>query len=154
MSENSITLFSQHNPTMDASDYARRFYELAQREFESERELESAIGQVIDDMEREYFFGGLMKKVSAAGRKLLKKGVQLAKHHPAFQAVKAITQLPRGNLKGMLGNLAKAAIGAAGSAFPGACSVRTCGTRPCIRTGIPAWWSEARSRSTSRAGWA
>lgn len=105
---------------IDSSGYARRFYELAQHEFESERELESAIGQVIDDMEREYFFGGLMKKVSAAGRKLLKKGVHLAKHHPAFQAVKGITQMARGNLKGMLGNMAKVAIAGAASAFPGA----------------------------------
>ena len=105
---------------IDSSDYARRFYELAQREFESERELESAIGQVIDDMEREYFWRGLVQKVSGAGLNLLKNAVRRASHHPAFQAVKGITQLARGNLKGMLGNLAKAAIGAAGSAFPGA----------------------------------
>lgn len=100
-------------------DYAERFYELSLREFESEAEVDDAVNRLLSEMERDFFFKGLWKKIKKAGKELLKKGVKLAKDRPVFQAVKGITQLARGNLKGLLGSLAKAGLSAAVSAVPG-----------------------------------
>lgn len=47
-------------------DYGRRFYELSLREFESETERDAEIDAVLDDMEREYFLGGWIKKAGSA----------------------------------------------------------------------------------------
>lgn len=44
------------------ASYAERLYELGQREFEHDYELEAELDQVIDDMHREFFLGGLIKK--------------------------------------------------------------------------------------------
>lgn len=46
-----------------------RFFELSQREFESEYEMDEALNEIFDDMEREYFF----KKLFRAGKNFLKK---------------------------------------------------------------------------------
>jgi len=92
--------------------YAERFYELSTREFESEAEVDDAVNTLLNEMERDFFFKGLWKKVKKAGKGLLKKGLQLAKGLPAFQAIKGITSLARGDLKGLLGSLAKAGLGA------------------------------------------
>jgi hypothetical protein len=97
------------------SYYAERFYELSDREFESESELNTEIDRLLDEMEREYFFGKLKK----FGKRFAKKAFAMAKNLPAFQAVRAASQLARGNLKGMLGSLAKSALPMALSAFPG-----------------------------------
>jgi hypothetical protein len=105
------------------SRYAERFYEMSLREFESESEVDDAIDGLLSEMERDYFLKGLWKKIKKGGKWLLKKGVKLAKGLPVFQAVKGITQLARGNLKGLLGSLAKAGLGAAVSAIPGGAAV-------------------------------
>jgi hypothetical protein len=96
---------------LDVSSYSERFYEISQLEFESEFEYEVEIRRVLDDMEREYFWG----KLKNLGRKAFK----YAKKLPTFKALKGITQLARGDLKGMLGSLAKAGLPMALSAIPG-----------------------------------
>ncbi|HLB69767.1 MAG TPA: hypothetical protein VJJ51_01855 [Candidatus Methanoperedens sp.] len=92
--------------------YAERFFELSSREFESESEVDDAVNGLLNEMERDFFFKGLWKKVKKAGKKLIKKGLKMAKGLPAFQAIKGITSLARGDLKGLLGSLAKAGLGA------------------------------------------
>ncbi|HEU5320738.1 MAG TPA: hypothetical protein VFX28_08040, partial [Methylomirabilota bacterium] len=114
----------------DAAGYAERFYELSQREFESESEVDEAVGRIVDEMEREYFFGALKKLarkgLSAGTRALMRRATQFAKGLPAVQALKGITQLSRGNLKGMLGSLAKAGLSTALRAHPaGAAALST-----------------------------
>jgi hypothetical protein len=97
--------------------YAERFYELSQRGYESEYEMEGDVSQLVNEMEQEFFFGGLAKRLRKAGRGLLKKGLRYAAGKiPALQALQGLTQLTRGNLKGMLGSLAKAGLA---SAIPG-----------------------------------
>lgn len=92
--------------------YAERFYELSQREFESEAEVDNEVNSLLNEMERDFFFKGLWKKVKKAGKGLLKKGLKLAEGLPSFQAIKGITSLARGDLKGLLGSLAKTGLGA------------------------------------------
>jgi hypothetical protein len=94
-------------------EFAERFYELGQRQFESEFEVDRALTGVLNDMEREYFLGGLAKRLrrSKLVRGLVRKGLSFAQQR--FPALKAVTQLARGNLKGMLLPLAKTALGAA-----------------------------------------
>lgn len=105
------------------ADYAERFYELSLREFESESEVDDAINKLLTEMERDFFFRGLWRKAKKGGKELLRRGRRLAKGLPAFQAVKGITQLARGNLKGLLGSLARAGLGAAVSAIPGGAAI-------------------------------
>lgn len=104
-----------------ANDYAERFYELSQREYESEAAMDDAVNGILNEMERDYFFGKLKKswkrlKKKGLGR-LLQKGLKLAAGQiPALQALKGVTQLARGDMKGLLGSLAKAGLS---SAIPG-----------------------------------
>jgi polyhydroxyalkanoate synthesis regulator phasin len=90
--------------------YAEKFYELSTRKFKTETELDNAVNVILNEIEREYFFRGLLAKTKKGGKLLLKKGVATFKGIPAFQAVNAITQLARGNLKGTLGTLAKTGL--------------------------------------------
>jgi len=85
-----------------------RFFELAQYEFESEYELDNALGGILEEMEREYFLKGLLKNplVNIAAGFIpggstalgLAKGVS-----------KISDQFPK-NLKKKLGGLAKTGI--------------------------------------------
>jgi hypothetical protein len=107
-------------------EFAERFYELGQRQFESEFEVDRALSGVLDDMEREYFFGRLVKGVKRLGksklvRGLVSKGLRFAQQR--FPALKAVTQLARGNLKGALLPLAKTALGTVVPGGPAALSV-------------------------------
>jgi len=95
-------------------DFAERFYELSMREFENEPDLDREIGGILNEMERQYFWGSL-KKLAKKGlkygaKRLLKKARGFAKGVPGF---KSITQLARGNLKGALSSLAKQGLSAA-----------------------------------------
>jgi cell division protein FtsL len=90
--------------------FAERFYELSNRTFKTEAELDNAVNGILNEIEREYFFKDLLKKTKKAGKFLLKKGLKTFKGVPAFQAAKGITQLARGSLKGTLGTLAKAGL--------------------------------------------
>ena len=102
----------------DAADgFAERFYELSQGSYESEFELDQEVNRLVADMEQEFFFKGLGKRLRSAGKGLLKKALKhAAGKFPALNALKGVTQLARGNLKGMLGSLAKAGLA---SAIPG-----------------------------------
>jgi hypothetical protein len=102
----------------DAADgFAERFYELSQGSYESEYELDQEVNRLVADMEQEFFFKGLGKRLRNAGKGLLKKAMKHAVgKFPALSALKGVTQLARGNLKGMLGSLAKAGLA---SAIPG-----------------------------------
>jgi hypothetical protein len=104
-------------------EFAERFYELGQRQFESEFEVDRELAEVLDDMEREYFLGGLVKKLkkSKLVRGLVQKGLNFAQKR--FPALKAITQLARGNLKGALLPLAKTALGTVVPGGPAALGV-------------------------------
>ncbi len=99
----------------DGTDgFAERFYELGQGSYESESELDDGVNELVEDMEREFFFGSLKKRLKNAGRNLLKKGLKYAAGAvPGGQVLKALTQLSRGNLKGLLASLAKSGLAAA-----------------------------------------
>ena len=110
--------------------FAQRLSELAQREYESEAELDGALSQVLGEMEGELFFGmgKLVRRIkkSPLGRamggrlgKFLKRRLGNIPGLNALGGLKGLTQLARGNLRGALGNLAKAALPAVMSAFPG-----------------------------------
>ena len=66
----------------ESSDYADRLHELSLREYESESEIDSALNEVLNDMEQEFFFGKLRRgwnrfKKKGLG-KLLNKAVSMA----------------------------------------------------------------------------
>lgn len=97
----------------ESGDYAERFYELSQMEFELESELDRELSELLGEMEREYFFGGVKRFLKSKGKGLLKKGLKYAAGRiPALKAIEGITQLARGNLKGSLLALAKTALAA------------------------------------------
>ncbi len=105
------------------SDYAARFYEISQREFESETEMDDAINEPLRRMEQEFFLGGLRKrwrqlKKRGLGR-LLQKGLKFAAGKiPALQALQNATSAARAALRGDIGGLVKAGLGAALRAHP------------------------------------
>jgi hypothetical protein len=100
-------------------DLAQRFFELSQRQFESENEVDSAVNGLLNEVERQFFFKRLLKKKGLFG-KLAKFGGKFVAGLPAFQGIKAVTQLARGDLKGALGALAKSGLA---SAIPGGSAV-------------------------------
>ena len=70
------------SPYEDVSEYANRFYELSQREFESEAEADDAVNALLTEMEQEYFFGTLKK----AFRKLKSTARGLARSRRTHQS--------------------------------------------------------------------
>jgi hypothetical protein len=105
-------------------DYARRFYELGQREFESDHELDAAIDGPLNAMQQEFFLGGLRKrwrqlKKRGLGR-MLQKGLSFAAGKiPALKAVQNISSAAQAALKGDMKGLIKSGLGAALRAYPG-----------------------------------
>jgi hypothetical protein len=92
------------------TDFAERFFELSQREFESESEMDEAVDEIFDDMQREYFsFGGLLKKAAKKGFSLAKKA---ALNMPQVKALKAVLGPAAGMLKGNWKTLLKTALAA------------------------------------------
>ncbi len=101
-------------------EFVERFMEISGREFESSYEVDAAMNEVLDDLEREYFFGAIkrgLKKLSKNKllRSLAKKGMSMgmSKFLPGLQGA---LQLARGNVKGALLNFGKQALG---SVVPG-----------------------------------
>ncbi len=108
----------EREPT-DPGSYAERFYELSQREFESESELDEEVRNIVNEMERDFFWKNWKSRLKKVGGSLLKKGLgHLASKTPVFKGLQAVTQLTRGNLKGALGSLAKAGLTTALGATP------------------------------------
>ncbi len=103
----------------ESTDYADRFYELSQRSFESEFEMDDSVNRLLTEMEREYFFRGLWRRMRQGGRWLLRRAAGLARGTPIGRIVSGVTQLARGNLRGALGSLARAGLGSLVSAIPG-----------------------------------
>jgi hypothetical protein len=108
----------ESEPT-EAGGYADRFYELSQREFESESELDDEVRGIVNEMERDFFWGKWKKRLKSIGGRLLKKGLgQLAGRLPVFKGLQALTQAARAAMKGDLGGLAKSAFTTVLSAHP------------------------------------
>ena len=98
-----------------SSGYAERFYELSQREFESDGERDASVHELMREMETEYFLGKLIKK----GAGLIRKVKQVADKTGAFSLLKTAAKQLAGPLSGQLGALASAAL----SAYPGGAAV-------------------------------
>jgi hypothetical protein len=103
-----------------SDEFVDRLMEIGSRDFESPYEAEAAMSEVLDDIEREYFFGAIrrgLKKLSKNKllRSLAQKGMTLGvnKFLPGLQGA---LQLARGNVKGALMNFGKQALG---SVVPG-----------------------------------
>ena len=92
---------------------AQKFFELSESNI-SDNEADSAINGLLNEVERQFFFGKLLKK--GLGKKLFNIGKGFVKGLPVFQGLKSISQLARGDLKGMLGSLAKTGLA---SVIPG-----------------------------------
>jgi hypothetical protein len=99
-----------------SNEYVGRLLELSAREFESPAEVDQAMNEVLDDMEREYFLGALKRELKKLGksqllRKLATKGVQLGASSflPGLQGA---LQLARGQVKAGMRNIGTQALGA------------------------------------------
>jgi hypothetical protein len=103
-------------------NFAGRLHELSTQSFESEHELDEELDRALDAVENEFYVNrlrrkrkrgkkkGLFKKILSTGAKIVGKVVGKT---PIGSLIKAGTSLVRGNIKGALGNLAKAAVGTA-----------------------------------------
>jgi len=105
----------------EGSGYAERLYQLSLREFESESELDSEVNEVLQEIEQEFFLGTIRKKWNRLKKtglgRLVNKGLRVAGGQiPALQALKGVTSLARGDLKGLLASVVKTGIS---SAIPG-----------------------------------
>ncbi|HUS05350.1 MAG TPA: hypothetical protein VMZ52_03590 [Bryobacteraceae bacterium] len=92
-------------------DYAERLYELSQREFESPDEASEAVDGVLNEMYENFL--GLSKVrnyIKKKGAKLLKTGMRIASHHPAFGLLKNV--LAGKNLTQVLSSLGQTALSA------------------------------------------
>jgi hypothetical protein len=99
------------------SDFAERFYELSQREFESETELDNSLNELFTEMERDLFWGKIKKGFNRLKKKglgkLLQKGLKVAAgRFPQLKVLQGITDLAKGDLTGMLKSAAKVALSA------------------------------------------
>ena len=95
--------------------FAERFYELSQGSYESEYEVDQGVNELVAQMENEFFsFGSAFKKLKSAGKNWVKNKIKsVAGQLPGAQVLKGLTQLTRGNLKGLLASLAKSGLAAA-----------------------------------------
>lgn len=115
-------------------EFAERFYELSTREFEDESDVDREVSGLLNEMERQFFFGSfkkLLKKGLKYGAKgLLKKAMKYGKGLPAFKAFKGITQLVRGDLRGALGTAASALLRMNPAAAAGLTALKGLGFNP------------------------
>jgi hypothetical protein len=103
-----------------SGEFVDRLLEISSREYESAAEVDEAMNEVLDDIEREYFLGAIKRGLKSIQknkvlRSLASKGLKLGinKFVPGLQGA---LQLARGNVKGALLNFGKQAIG---SVVPG-----------------------------------
>lgn len=93
------------------SGYAERFYELSQMEFESESEMDQEVNGLLNEMEQDFFWKAAKSFIKRKGPGILGKlGKFALSKLPAAHALKGLSQLARGNLKGSLLGLAKTAL--------------------------------------------
>lgn len=67
--ENELEYEYEYEDSLGSGTFGERLYELSQKEFESEYEMDEALNEIFDDMEREFFF----KKLWKAGKNLISK---------------------------------------------------------------------------------
>jgi hypothetical protein len=96
------------------ASFAEQLYELSQQNFESSYEYDSKLNEIMDEIERDLFFGKLLKK---GVQRLAKMGKKYVQGLPVFQGIKTITNLARGNVTDAIKNIA---TGALNSFAPGA----------------------------------
>lgn len=101
-------------------EFVERLLEIGSRNFESPYEADAAMSEVLDDIEREYFFGKLKRGLKSLTRNkllrsLAKKGLSIGVNK-FFPGLKGALQLARGNVKGALMNFGRQALG---SVVPG-----------------------------------
>lgn len=95
----------------EPGSYDARLFEISRRSYEFD-EKERAVADILDEIERDYFFKKAFKKLRGL-KGLVRKGLKVAGKVPGVQGLpgfKAVTQLARGNMKGVLGALAKDAL--------------------------------------------
>ncbi|MGA9769547.1 MAG: hypothetical protein WBV94_10935 [Blastocatellia bacterium] len=100
----------------EGGDYADRFYELSQRGYESESQMDEELDSILNEMEQEYFFGGLKKalKKRLPGIKNLIGKIKTFAPALGLSGLTGITGLAQKILKdGSLKGLAKAGLTAA-----------------------------------------
>lgn len=91
--------------------FAEQIYKLSQENFKSSNELNFRIDQIMNEIERQYFFGKLIKKFKkTALKKLIKLSKKFIRGLPVYRGIDTITQLSRGNLKGALTSVVKARL--------------------------------------------
>jgi hypothetical protein len=97
-------------------DHARRLFELSFRGFESERELELEVDSVLREIERDYFFGPLKKRM----KQLARVGFDVASQAiPAVGVARGLAKVAGQALRGGgLMPLAKSALGALAASTP------------------------------------
>jgi hypothetical protein len=88
----------------EADSYESRLYEILNNNYESELEFENNLNEVLHEMEKDYFWGGLKKWVKKRGGigGLLAK---YAKKLPITSAAQALSSVARGDLRGALKNV-------------------------------------------------
>jgi hypothetical protein len=113
------TGFEEASGGSRSDEFVDRLLELSEREFESPAEVDQALNEVLDDIEREYFFGGAILKRGLKNlrknkmlRSLASKGLKLgvSKFLPGLQGA---LQLARGQVSKGLGNIASQFLAAA-----------------------------------------
>ena len=91
---------------------AERLYEFATTSFESEYEADERLANILNEAERDFFFGKLLKKGKGLLKGVVSKGLgKLAKKIPfGPQLLKVGSSLSRGDFKGALGSLVKSGL--------------------------------------------
>ena len=108
--------FDSESQDGETSQYADRFYELAQMEYESESELDQEVNGILNEMEQDFFWKAAKRFIKKRGPGLLGKlGKYALSKSPFGQGFNVLSQVAKGNLKGALAGLAKTAM----SAHPG-----------------------------------
>ena len=108
--------FGYESQDGETSQYADRFYELAQMEYESEAEVDQEVNGILNEMEQDFFWKAAKRFLKKRGPGLLGKlGKYALSKSPFGQGFNVLSQVAKGNLKGALAGLAKTAM----SAHPG-----------------------------------
>ncbi len=121
--------------------FAQRFYELSLTDGESELEMAQQVDGLMREMEQEYFFKGLRKRLKGVGGSLLKSALASAAGAlPIGNLAKLASSVARGDMKGLLGSLANTALSVASK-------------HPALAVGLPALKALGFGRGGSRAPW-
>jgi hypothetical protein len=103
-SDNEYDSENDNDFEFEADSYESRLYEILNNNYESELEFENNLNEVLHEMEKDYFWGGLKKWVKKRGgiSGLLAK---YAKKLPIASAAQALSSVARGDLRGALKNV-------------------------------------------------